>query len=90
LDLRIRYRQARTRSATDPAVQAAWEDSRVAKTDFDKREAMKRYYNTLYKKMLALDKSIAPLVTERQRVALHRLDQTRVEPTQEPIQEDGN
>ena len=51
---------------------------------------MKRYYNTLYKKMLALDKSIAPLVTERQRVALHRLDQTRVEPTQEPIQEDGN
>lgn len=88
LDLRIRYRQARNRSATDPAVQAAWEDSREAKTDFDKREAMKRYYTTLYKKMLALDKGIAPLVTERQRVALHRLDQTRIEPTMDPLKED--
>ena len=90
LDLRIRYRDARTRSATDPTVQAAWEDSRAAKTDFDKREAMKRYYNTLYKKMLALDKSIAPLVTERQRAALHRLDQTRIEPTIDPLQDDQN
>ena len=88
--MRIRYREARNRSAADPTVQAAWEDSREAKTDFDKREAMKRYYNTLYKKMLALDKGIAPLVTERQRVALHRLDQTRVEPTIDPQQEDRN
>ena len=81
LDLRIRYREARNHSATDPIVQAAWEESREAKTDFEKREAMKRYYTALYKKMLALDKGIAPLVTERERVALHRLDQTRIEPT---------
>ena len=87
LDLRIRYREARNRAATDANVQAAWEDSREAKTDFEKREAMKRYYNTLYKKMLALDKGIAPLVTERQRVALHRLDQTRIEPTMDPFDE---
>ena len=90
MDLRIRYRVARTRSATDPTVQAAWQDSRAAKTDYDKREALKRYYNALYKKMLALDKGIAPLVTERQSAALHRLDQTRVEPTQEPVHEDEN
>ena len=85
--MRIRYREARNRAATDANVQAAWEDSREAKTDFEKREAMKRYYNTLYKKMLALDKGIAPLVKERQRVALHRLDQTRIEPTMDPFDE---
>ena len=86
LDLRIRYREARNRAASEQTVQTAWEDSRTAKTDFEKREAMKRYYTALYKKMLALDKAIAPLVTERERVALRRLDQTRIEPT-DPLEE---
>ncbi len=88
LDMRIRYREARIRSATDPAVQSAWEDSRTAKTDFEKRAAMKRYYTALYKKMLALDKGIEPMVSVRERLALRRLDQTRIEPTVDPLQED--
>jgi hypothetical protein len=87
LDLRIRFRKAQSRAASEPAIQALWEESRVAVTDFDKREALKSYYQLLFKRMLSLDKGIAPLVEDRKRYSLRRLDQTRIEPT-DPL-EDG-
>lgn len=87
LDLRIRYRQAQSKAAADPAIQAFWEESRLAVTDYAKREAMKSYYQRLFKKMLAIDKGIAPLVEDRQRYALRRLEQTRIDPT-DPLDED--
>jgi hypothetical protein len=87
LDARIRYRQAQSRAVNDAAVQSLWADSRAAKTDFEKREALKSYYTLLFRKMVALDKGIATLVEERKRVALRRLDQTRIEPT-DPLEEE--
>ncbi len=87
LDARIRFRQAHTRVVNEPAIQSLWEASRVAPTDFEKREALKTYYTALFKKMTALDKGIATLIEERKRVALHRLDQTRIEPT-DPLDEE--
>jgi hypothetical protein len=87
LDLRIRFRQAQSRAAQDPVIQGAWEESRVAVTDYDKRAALKSYYQMLFKRMLALDKGIAPIVDDRQRYQLRRLEQTRIDPT-DPLDEE--
>jgi hypothetical protein len=87
LDLRIRFRKAQSKAASDPAIQAAWEESRLAVTDYDKREALKGYYQMLFKRMLALDKGIAPLVADRQQYSLRRLQQTRIDPT-DPLDEE--
>ncbi len=81
LDLRIRYRKAQSKAAMDPAVQAAWEESRTALTDYEKRDAMKAYYTRLFKKMLAIDKGLTVIVDDRQRYALRKLEQTRIDPT---------
>jgi hypothetical protein len=87
LDARIRYRQAHSRAANEPAIQALWEESRQMPTDGQKRDALRRYYTLLYKRILSFDKGIAPLVQERQRVSLRRLDQTRIDPT-DPLEEE--
>lgn len=81
LDARIRYRQAHSKAQNEPAVQALWQESREATTDYLKRDALRRYYKLLYQRILKHDKGLSPLVEERQRVSLRRLDQTRVEPT---------
>jgi hypothetical protein len=87
LTARIRFREAHSRAANDPKIQALWDESRQAPTDGHKREALRRYYTALYSRILAVDKSVAPLVEERRRVSLHRLDQTRIDPT-DPLDEE--
>jgi hypothetical protein len=87
LDARIRFRQAHTRAANEPAIQALWTESRVALTDYEKRDALRRYYNTLYKRIVSFDKGLKTLVDERQRLSLRRLDQTRIDPT-DPLDEE--
>jgi hypothetical protein len=81
LAARIRYREAHSRAVNDPKIQALWTESRQVPTDGQKRDALRRYYGALYSRILALDKTVAPLVEERRRVSLKRLDQTRVDPT---------
>jgi hypothetical protein len=81
LAARIRYREAHTRAANDPKIQALWEESRRVETDGQKRDSLRRYYGALYSRILALDKTVAPLVEDRRRVSLKRLEQTRIEPT---------
>ena len=87
LDARIRFRQAHSRAANEPAIQALWQESREVPTDGQKRDALKRYYTLLYKRIISIDKGIVPLVQERQRVSMRRLEQTRIEPT-DPLYED--
>jgi hypothetical protein len=87
LELRIRYRKARTVAERDPAVVAAFEASRVAKTDYAKREALKTYYSLIRNKVLALDRGVAPVLDERHSYSMRRLEQNRVEPT-DPTEED--
>jgi hypothetical protein len=81
LAARIRYREAHTRAVNDPKIQAIWQESRQVPTDGQKRDALRRYYGALYTRILALDKTVAPIVEERRRNSLKRLDQTRVDPT---------
>lgn len=85
LQTRIRFRQAKTRALGDPAIQAEWDKSVVAHTDFEKRAALKRFYTMLYARMGKLDGTLKKEIDERQRVSLKRLDQTRIEATEEPI-----
>ena len=81
LDLRIRYRKARNVAETNGKVRAAWDDSRDAKTDHDKRQALKRYYDVLFGQMLAMDRGIAPLVEQRRKAEFAPLTQTHIAPT---------
>lgn len=80
-DLRLRYRKARTVAEANGKVRAAWEISRDAKTDQGKRQALKRYYEVLFARMLTVDRGIAPLVEDRRKAETAALTQTHIAPT---------
>ncbi len=82
LNERIHFREARVKALRDPQVQAEWDSAAKAKTDFEKREALKRYYKLLYARILKIDASVKSVVTLRQASSLHRLEQTRIDPTE--------
>lgn len=82
LAMRIRYRQAKTRALGDAAIQAEAENARQAKTELEKREALKRYYKLLFTRISKIDARLKKVVEERQRLALLRLEQRRLDPTQ--------
>ena len=81
LDLRIRYSKARNVAETNEKVRSAWEDSRVAKTDHAKRQALKRYYDLLFARMLSVDRGISPLVEKSRKAESAMLTQTQIAPT---------
>lgn len=81
LDLRIRYRKARTIAEADRIVSAAWDESRRARTDLEKRNALKRYYDALLSRMTSLDPGIAPLIAERRKFERTALEQLKIAPT---------
>ncbi|MGB8167667.1 MAG: hypothetical protein WCF18_09275 [Chthoniobacteraceae bacterium] len=84
---RIHFREAKVKAERDPKVQAEWESATKAKTDYDKREALKRYYTLLYSRILKLDGSVRKTAELRQAAALRRLQQTRIDPT-EPLDDE--
>lgn len=88
---RIQYRLAKNKAMRDPAVQAALAAAESAKTDLEKREAMKRYYNLLNARIRKIDGSLGKLAEERQGLATRRLEQTRIDPTEplDPDERDG-
>jgi hypothetical protein len=81
---RIRFREARTKAERDAKVQAEWARSQTAKTELEKRDALKSYYKLLYGRMVKLDASLKKLIDQRQLISLRRLEQTRIDPT-EPL-----
>lgn len=81
LDQRIRYRKARNIADADAKVRAAWDESRSARTDYAKRQALKRYYDTLFARMLAIDRGIAPLVAQYREQKGASIEQVRIAPT---------
>ncbi len=81
IDLRIRYRKARNIAETNDKVRSAWEYTRYPKTDEEKRQALRRYYDLLFAQMLAVDRGIAPLVEKSRKSEIATLTQTRIAPT---------
>jgi len=55
--LHIEWRQLANRVATDPDIVAAKKSAEVARTDLEKRERLRTYYNVYYGKMRALASS---------------------------------
>ena len=84
---RIRFREAKTKALRDPAVQLHWKRSTQAETDFEKREALKSYYNVLFARIGKIDGTLTKLVALRQATALRALTQSRIDPT-EPLDPD--
>ena len=81
LDLRIRYRKARTAAESNDKVRAAWERTRNPESDQQKRDTLRRYYDLLFEKMLGMDRGIAPLVEARRKAETAALTQKIIAPT---------
>jgi hypothetical protein len=72
LQLRIRYREAKTKALQDPKVRQEWDRAQTAKTDPEKRDALKGYYKLLCDRMVKIDSSVKPRVeTLRKSLAWH-------------------
>jgi hypothetical protein len=84
--LHVEWRQLRNRTVNDPAVQAAKAYAQAAKTDLEKRNRLRNYYNIYYERMSAL------ATTPELKLALQALNtshqtwlaQPRVRPTATP------
>ena len=74
LQARIRYREARTRALEDPRLQQEWDRAQAAKTEPDKREALKSYYNLLCDRMIKIDPALKPRVETYRKTLGWRLD----------------
>jgi hypothetical protein len=84
LGSRVRLRELTNRVRQEPKVVAEWDRAHTAKTDYEKREALKSYYKLLYDRIVILDPTLQKRVFEVRSKSLHRLAETRVDPT-EPI-----
>jgi hypothetical protein len=79
--LSIRYREVRVQAEKDPKVVNLFEQAGKAKTLEDQRAAMREYYRLLFKKIVAIDKSLAEKCKVMETAYLRRLAQERLEPT---------
>ena len=79
--LHIKLRAAKTKALEDPVIQAERAKIELQKTDYDRREASKRYYVLLYARMLQIDPSIAQGLAAREAMSLIRNYQGHVTPT---------
>lgn len=75
---RIHFREIKTRALKDEKVQEQFDRAQSAKTDPEKRDALKLYYTMLYTRMLKIDNSLKAQIKLRQDDAIHRLEQPRV------------
>jgi hypothetical protein len=78
MNLRIRLRQAKTRALVDPKVQEALERADAAKTEPERREALRDYYKTLYDRMVRIDSSVKKSADLLKAQYLQRLDDSHI------------
>jgi hypothetical protein len=84
--IHIEWRQLKNRTVNDPAVQAAKAFAQAARTDLEKRNRLRNYYNIYYERMSALATTpeiklaLQGLKTSHQGL----LDQPRVRPSPTP------
>jgi hypothetical protein len=79
--LSIRYREVRVQAEKDPKVVSLFEQAGQAKTLEDQRAAMREYYRLLFKKIIAIDNSLAEKCKVMETAYIRRLAQERLEPT---------
>ena len=82
----VEWRQLKNRTVNDPQVQAAKKYAQAARTDLEKRNRLRDYYNVYYQRMSALARTpeiklaLQALKTKHQGL----LDQPRVRPSPTP------
>ena len=81
--LHIEWRQLRNRVVNDPEVRAAKATAQAARTDLEKRNRLRDYYNVYYARMSALASSDEMKLTLEKFKTQHagRLSQPRVRPS---------
>ena len=83
--LHAKWRKLRNSVENDPEIRAARVTAEKARTDFQKRKLLRRYYEMLYAKMSALSEpAFRPYLNDRKREALAVLPQPRVRPEPAP------
>jgi len=83
LRLHTEWRQLKNQTVNDPAVQAAKAFAQAARTDLEKRNRLRDYYNTYYERMSALATSAEIKLALEALKTCHQglLAQPRVRPT---------
>jgi hypothetical protein len=83
---RIEWRQLRNRTVNDPAVQAAKAYAQAARTDLEKRNRLREYYNVYYQRMSALTSDVGIKLALEAFKSGHQgmLAQPKVRPTPTP------
>ncbi|HEY5768327.1 MAG TPA: hypothetical protein VIS71_00660 [Terrimicrobium sp.] len=79
--LSIRYREVRVQAEKDPKVVSLFEQAERARTLEDQRAALREYYRLLFKKIIAIDKSLTEKCKTMEIAYIRRLAQERLEPT---------
>ena len=82
----IEWRQLKNRVVNDPEVRAAKATAQAARTDLEKRNLLREYYNIYYQRMSALASSEEMKLALNALKAAHQspIDQPRVRPTPTP------
>jgi len=83
LRVHVEWRQLKNRTANDPAVQAAKAYAQAARTDLEKRNRLRDYYDTYYQRMSDLASTPEIKLALQALKTLHQtlLAQPRVRPT---------
>ena len=82
----VEWRQLKNRTVNDPAVQAAKAYAQAARTDLEKRNRLRNYYNIYYERMSALATTPEIKLALQALKTSHQgsLDQPRVRPSPTP------
>jgi hypothetical protein len=82
---RIKFRTAKTKAQSDPELQAIWDSTFKARTDYEQREIYVKYYTLLCERIGKIDKTIKKEELESLKGRyLSNYDQTRIAPTEPP------
>jgi len=80
---RIKFRAAKSKAQSDPELQAIWDSTFKARTDYEQREIYTKYYTLLCERIGQIDKTIKKEELEALKGRyLSAYDQTRIAPTE--------
>lgn len=80
-ELQVKYVEARTKVEKDEKIRSLQAQADAAKTDEDKRQALRAYYRLLFQKIRKLDPALVKKCDAMESAYLRRLEQNRIEPT---------
>lgn len=79
--LRVRYQEVKFEALKDQSIREMKERADRARTDEDKRAALREHYRMLFAKMVSIDPELIERCVLMERAYMNRLAQFRVEPT---------